>query len=250
VEQAQTIVDAAKLRLERMVVKAPSSGRVLALVARPGMRVMGLTPGALQDSSTVVSLYDPAKLQVRADVRLEDVPRVQLSQKVKIETPAAPGGPLDGEVLLPTSIADIQKNTLQVKVAIKDPPPTIRPEMLVQVTFLAPPAPKTKDAPTEVLRLLVPRQLIETGDGGAQVWVADQAAGVARRKTVKLGMPAGDLIEVLEGLTATDRLISGGRDGLTDGTRIRITGEEAPPSTSTPSGPRPSKPQRLLPGKQ
>ena len=119
----------------------PISGRVLALLARPGMRLMGQSALGHPEASTVVSLYDPAQLQVRADVRLEDVPRVQPGQKVKIETPAAPGGPLEGVVLFSTSQADIQKNTLSVKVAIHTPPPTLKPEMLCQVTFLSPPRP-------------------------------------------------------------------------------------------------------------
>jgi HlyD family secretion protein len=241
-QQAQVAVEAAKLRLERMTVRAPTAGRVLALVARPGMRVMGLAPGALHDSSTVVSLYDPGRLQVRADVRLEDVPRVRPGQAVKIEAAAAPGGPLDGEVLFSTSQADIQKNTLQVKVAIKAPPPTLRPDMLVQVTFLAPPAPKSTGTPSEVLRLLVPRQLVESGESGSRVWVADQAAGVARLRAVKLGAVAGELVEVVEGLAPTDRLIAGGREGLRDGQRITVTGEEADPAAPRRTG---SSPGRL-----
>ncbi len=225
-QQAQVAVETAQLRLERISVRASVAGRVLALVGRPGMRMMGLAPGSLQDSSTVVTLYDPALLQVRADVRLEDVPRVRPGQTVKIETAAVPSGPLEGEVLFSTSMADIQKNTLQVKVAIKSPPATIRPDMLVQVTFLAPPTARSA-VPSETLRLMVPRQLVESSEGGSRLWIADQAAGVARQRSVKLGPVSGDFVEVVEGLNAADRLIAGGREGLREGERIVVTGEEA-----------------------
>src|SRR5262249_22731095 len=116
IKQAEVARRSARLRLERMEVHAPVAGRVLSLIARPGMRLTGLNPGSLHDSSTVLTLYDPAQLQVRVDVRLDDVSRVQQGQKVKIETAAVPGRSLDGEVLLATSQADIQKNTLSVKV--------------------------------------------------------------------------------------------------------------------------------------
>jgi RND family efflux transporter MFP subunit len=246
-------LEAARLRLERTTVRAPVAGRVLALVGRPGMRLMGLVPGSLHDSSTVVSLYDPARLQVRADVRLEDVPRVRPGQRVKVEAAAAPGGPLDGEVLFATAQADIQKNTLQVKVALKAPPSTLRPDMLVQLTFLAPKAPKSTGSVSARLRLLVPRQLVESGEpgGGSRVWVADQAAGVARLRAVKLGAAAGDLVEVVEGLNAGDRLIAGGREGLRDGQRVTITGEDtlaAPPGPAPAPAPGP-RPDRLPHGK-
>jgi RND family efflux transporter MFP subunit len=226
VGQARVAVAVARLRLERTAVRAPTAGRVLALVARPGMRLMGLAHGSLHESSTVASLYDPSSLQVRADVRLEDLPRVQPGQPVRIETPAV-GGALEGEVLRATSQADVQKNTLQVKVAVKAPPAVLRPDMLVQVTFLAPAGPKATPGGPEPYRLLVPRQLVEADGSGAHVWVADRVARVARRRPVQLGAAgAGDLVEVTDGLSAADKLIVGGREGLRDGQRVAVTGED------------------------
>jgi RND family efflux transporter MFP subunit len=238
-QQAQVAVDTARLRLDRMTVRAPVGGNVLALLARPGQRLMGQTVNGQPEASTIVSLYDPAQLQVRADVRLEDVPRVQPGQLVKIETPAVPAGPLDGATLFLTSQADIQKNTLQVKVAIKGRHATIRPDMLVQVTFLAPPRPMVPNLEAEPLRLLIPRSLVTPIEGGPRVWTADQAAGVARLKAIKLGMESGEWVEVVEGLQATDRLIAGDREGLRDGQRITVAGEEAPGS-SLPAASRPT----------
>jgi RND family efflux transporter MFP subunit len=243
--QAEVDRDTAKLRLDRVIVRAPAAGRILALIARPGMRVMGLAPGSLYDASAVVTMYDPARLQVRADVRLDDVPRVQPGMRVKIETPAAPGGPLEGEVLFSTSQADIQKNTLQVKVALLNPPPTLRPDMLVQATFLAPRPPAAADPNSQPLRVLVYRQLVDTGDGGSYVWLADQAAGRARRRPVQLGVTSGEFVEVSAGLTPADRLISGGREGLRDGDRIRVTGEDSTFVSITPSAQKSVTPSRL-----
>jgi RND family efflux transporter MFP subunit len=225
-DQAQVAVEAARLRLERMTVRAPASGRVLALVARPGMRLMGLAPGTYQESSTVATLYDPASLQVRADVRFENVPQVQPGQPARIASPAVPGSELQGEVLFATAISDIQKNTLQVKVAIKSPPPTLKPDMLVQVTFLAPPGAAEKSPATAAPRFLVPAALVETAADGSYLWIADQASGVARRRAVKLGLPTGDLASIIDGLNASDKVIVAGRDGLRDGQRIRVTGED------------------------
>jgi len=227
VRQAQNAVDVAKLRLERMVVRAPQDGRVLRLVARPGRRVSGMSPHSMEESSTIVTLYDPTMLQLRTDVPLDQVPRVRPGQPVKIETEAVPGG-LEGEVLFKTAFTDLQKNTLDVKVAIKNPPADLRPDMLARVTFLAAPEPGSDAKPSEQIRLLIPGSLVETGEGGSRAWVADQAAGQARARTIKVGQQTGksDLVEVLDGLTELDKIIVGGREGLTDGARITVTGED------------------------
>lgn len=224
--QAELAVRAAALRLERMVVKAPRAGRVLSLVARPGSRLMGLEAGGEQKANTVVTLYDPQMLQLRADVRLEDVPLVQPDQPVLIETASAKE-PIVGKVLYATSEANVQKNTLEVKVAILSPPSAIRPEMLATATFLAP---KRAEERQEDLqrpeRLLIPRSLVESEGDAATVWVT-ASGGLARRKSIRLGKAGTEeLVEALEGLTPTDRLITAGREGLVDGDRIMITGED------------------------
>ena len=224
---ANLAVESAKLRLERMTILSPINGRVLALNAQPGRRLMGINAASERDAATVVTLYDPQQLQIRADVRLEDVGQVQPGQPVQITT-AASGKPLQGTVLALTSSADIQKNTLQVKVSIDDPPAVIKPEMLVQVVFLAPQRPESESKKgQDPLRLLIPREVVEKTDDGAVVWIADGSAGVARRKTVKLGQAGTDqLVEVREGLSALDKIIVGGREGLTEAIRIRVTGED------------------------
>lgn len=225
--QARLAVESARLRLERSTIRAPIAGRILSLHAHPGQRLMGLAAASERDASTVATLYDPRQLQVRADVRLEDVPQVQLGQGVQIRTSAA-SRPLSGRVLAVVSQADIQKNTLSVKVAIDDPPAVIRPEMLAQVTFLAPEvdAPSIEDEQSP-LRLLVDRELIAATDGGDFVWVAEAGRTVARRRSVQVGhATAGGLVEITHGLSALDRLIVQGRDGLSDGQRIRVVGED------------------------
>jgi len=227
-DQAQLAVDGARTNVERMTILAPIDGRVLTLDARPGTRLAGMDPLSQQGSSAVVSLYDPQNLQVRVDVRLEDVPQILIGQPVAIET-AALTTPLSGVVSWVTTRADIQKNTLQVKVAIEAPPSVITPEMLAQVTFLAPPqTTATADVEHERLRVLVPRSLVVTAEGGgSSVWIADSQRQVARLQPVQLGKAGTDvLVEIVEGVDPTAKLIVAGRESLTSGARIRIAGED------------------------
>lgn len=228
-QQGHLALTTRQLALERMVVKAPASGRVLQLLAGPGSRVTGVGSGRSAEAAggnSVASLYDPAMLQIRTDVRLEDVPRIRPGQLARIET-ASVEGMLEGEVLYATSVANVQKNTLEVKVAIRNPTPNVRPEMLAQVTFLAPHDPDAAMKVSEQKeRLLAPRSLVQSEGESTFAWVAE-AGDVARRRSVKLGEGShGDLVEVVDGLQVTDRLIAGGREGLKDGSKIRVAGEE------------------------
>src|SRR5690606_19214698 len=119
-----------------------------------------LTQTIGHDGSTVVTMYQPEMLQVRVDVRFEDIPKVSLNQPVQINNPAL-SQPVTGKVLFISSEADIQKNTLQVKVDIDAANPVLKPEMLVDVTFLAPEPANDAEAEKEETRIYIPRNMIE-----------------------------------------------------------------------------------------
>lgn len=226
-EQAEIALARAELSLARMTVRAPVAGRVLSLVARPGEKVAGVDTIGGAATSAVVTMYDPQQLQVRADVRLEDVPLVEVGQPVRFTTPSSQA-PLEGVVLALTSSANIQKNTLEVKVSLHDPPAAIRPEMLVTAAFLAPQRVEPEAAePTSALRIWIPQAIVQAHGNRRGVWVYDPA-GVARFKSVQLGDQDGaGQVEAQAGLTATDKLIIDGREGLTEGARVAIAAEDA-----------------------
>ena len=128
VEQAQVELAQAQLRLDRMTVRAPVDGRVYQLIAFSGSTLSGgMSPITNADGNTVVTLYQPNSLQVRVDVRFEDIPKVCLNQPVLINNPAV-AKPLTGKVLFVSSEANIQKNTLQVKVEIDSEEWVFKPE--------------------------------------------------------------------------------------------------------------------------
>lgn len=243
-QQAIAHRDAAQLKLERTDVRAKTGGTVLALLAKPGSRMMGINQAAVYDASTVITMYDPAKLQVRADVRLDDVPQVIVGQSVKIETPAVSHA-LSGRVLMATALTDIQKNTLQIKIALDDPPAVIKPDMLVQVTFLAPARPSAEGDLSRI-KLLAPQELVQGTGSDATVWIADQSSGRAKLRRVSAGAIMTDgLREISAGLNVGDRLIAGGREALSDGDRIRIVERDRSTNSESTSEKSPLKSSQI-----
>ncbi|QDU82317.1 Type I secretion system membrane fusion protein PrsE [Polystyrenella longa] len=224
-KQAEVELRMARITLERCQIKAPVSGRILKLVAFPGSRVLGMSDNGMHSSSTVVEMYDPDRLQVRADVRLEDVPRVIPGAPVEIET-ASSKKKLKGRVLQPTSTANIQKNTLEVKVELLDPEVNVRPEMLVTATFLSPETNVTSSQVEQVNRILIPKSVIQSAEQQQFVWIVDSRE-LAHRQSVSTGNEtAAGLIEVTEGLNLTDKLIYPLPENLEEGDSVTVTGED------------------------
>jgi len=223
-DAAKINLKSAELELARNTIVAPIDGRILRLIASPGTRVVGMNTKQDPSHSAIVEMYSPSRLQVRADVRLEDVPLVQPNQEVHIETPSSKQT-IIGKVLQRNSTANIQKNTLEVKVAILDPPDTIRPEMLVTATFVAPEVNSDKTQSNNSATIFIPQQLVVSGDNGDFVWIVDSNKR-ARRQKIESGILAtGDLLEITKGLEITDKLIASDPSGLSDGKKVTVSGQ-------------------------
>ncbi|MCG3135627.1 MAG: hypothetical protein HMLKMBBP_03348 [Planctomycetes bacterium] len=218
-DRMQAERDEAALRLARTEIRAPAGGVVMQRLAEPGMAVpLDTSMGPSQ--AHVMTLYDPARLQVRVDVPLADAGRIGVGAKARVVCEVLPDRTFDGEVTRVVHSADIQKNTLQVKVAIRDPAPELKPEMLARVQFLAG-APE--GAAKESVRMFVPERLLA---GGANVWVVDTKDGTAALRPVTLGGTKQDgWVEVTGGVTVGDELIDADPATLRQGLRVKVAGE-------------------------
>lgn len=159
VERVRSAVAEVELRLSRMTVPAPISGLVLRRLKSPGDKVMlGMDNPS---SSHIVEIYDPESIQVRADVPLAEASHVFVGQECEVFCEVLPDRAFRGEVTRITNLADLQRNTLEVKVRIIDPEPILKPEMLTRVRFLA--GGQTAEANNSARpaqRYIVPREAI------------------------------------------------------------------------------------------
>ena len=238
-EMAVAQRDDAQLRLQRMSIRAPMSGVVQERYAEPGMKMM-LQNGNEPHSNHVLKIYDPEKLQVRVDVPLADAARVGVGQDVTIVVEVLRDTSFKGKVTRILHQADIQKNTLQVKVSIEKPAAELKPEMLARVQFIAV---EDKGAATKVRdRIFAPAAVFQRDGAKAFVWIVDKGQHIATRRAVTLGSAhladgGSDWIEVSDGLLPGDVVISGDTANLREGQRVRIAGETATAAGAEPSTP-------------
>jgi multidrug efflux pump subunit AcrA (membrane-fusion protein) len=256
---ALVLRDEAALRLTRMEVRSPVAGVVLTRLVEPGSRVSMGGPGDPPSghlSGVVLRVYDPSKLQVRVDVPLADVAKVGVSTRATVSTEALADQTFSGVVSRVVHEANIQRNTVQFKVALDAPSPVLKPEMLTRVKLHAPASVSQREraasgsgagsAPNagSTMTLLIPVAAVTTtGDGRGQVWLVDSSAGtpVARRRDIATAPSADEgFVAVTEGLRLTDRVIVNppAPPAIKDGTRLKVLGEHASDSDK-PASPTP-----------
>jgi RND family efflux transporter MFP subunit len=170
----------------------------------------------------VLTLYDPNRLQVRVDVPLADAAKIGVGQAAQIVVEVLPDRVFQGTVTRVLHEANIQKNTLEVKVAMSNPEPQLRPEMLARVKFMA-----QVESGEEGARqaLYGPTQAFHKSGGSVTTWVVRDRHGnfgVAHAQAVELGRQADGWVEVMKGLQPGDLLIVHTPSELTNGRRIRV----------------------------
>ena len=208
-----------ELLLDRTVVRAPASGTVMSRRVAPGT-VVGMS-----DAMPLAELFDPASLQVRADVPLADIGAIGVGDRAEVRIDAFPDQVLRGEVVRFVRQADVAKNTVQVKVRVDAPPAGLTPDMLARVRIFPRGSAGTGNATAGRTRLWAPEACLERSGDGATVRVvaaiADGRGTVERRSVTLSGARDGDWSEVSAGLRLGDLLLPAA-DPANPGDRVEI----------------------------
>ncbi len=219
VEVAVTQVAARKTDLADMVVRAPFDGIAISKDAQPGEMISPVSAGGGFTRTGICTIVDMSSLEIEVDVSESYINRVTPGQPVEALLDAYPDWRIPAKVITSVPSADRQKATVRVRIGFDKLDPRILPDMGVKVSFLSEaPEPVVAGAAAQP-RLLVPKGAVRTVDGTAIVFVVRGER--AERRAVKTGANDGDLVEVVSGLSAGDRVVTDGAATLADGARVK-----------------------------
>ncbi len=172
-----------------LTVYAPSSGIVLKREALPGKYV---EPG-----TTLYELADLSTVWISADIYESEVAAVRLNQPASVTFAAYPGKTFRGNVAYIYPSLNTEARTVRVRLELPNPELKLKPGMYGNVILQT-------DA---VNTLVVPKEaVLETGL--RQLVFLDRGQGRYEPASVKLGRRSQDNVEVLEGLTEGDRIVT------------------------------------------
>jgi membrane fusion protein, multidrug efflux system len=208
VSRANTDLAAARERLLRHRLVAPFDGVIASRATEAGEWVQ--TGDAVLELVGVDNLW----LEVRAPQRYW--PDVGPDTRVSVVADAFPQRSLEARVHARVPVSDPSARTFLVRLAV-DGAEEITPGMSARASF-------SLGDGNEVLR--VPRDaIVRYPDGTTTVWVVENRADApqVREVAVDIGRFAGDQVEVVGGITATDPIVVRGNEGLSEGQPVRLT---------------------------
>ena len=217
---AEARLNAAQAQLDYTVVRAPIDGVVIERNIEVGEMV---APGGFtsqQSTGSIVRIADPSSLEVEADINESYIARLQLGQRASIRVDAVPDFEYGGSLRQIVPTADRQRAVVQVKVSIDNIDARLVPDMSCTVTFLEEGVDETELV--QPPKLLVPEAAVQYAGNATFLFRVDD--DVLHRTRVQLGEASDGRVEILEGVSGGETVVSREVASLEDGQRVRIGG--------------------------
>jgi RND family efflux transporter MFP subunit len=210
--RARAEVEAARRSSQLSVLRSPISGVVTRMNATLGATVDPAQP--------LVEVSDPGAVDVLLMATPTDAARVRVGAKAALSA----GSTASGESLGIGSVVDIAGavDSASRGVAIRVQAPTTRRPLKIGETVFGAIAIATRtDA------IVIPNEAIVPDGEHFKVFVVD-AQGIAHEREVKVGGKNEKGVEITEGLTAGERIVTYGAYGVTDSAKVETPAPAKP----------------------
>jgi RND family efflux transporter MFP subunit len=207
VAAAQAQFEQSRLLVSDAVVHAPISGLVSKRHVQPGEKVAFDAP--------LMSIVDLAQLEVQAQAAVSDIPQVTTSARAEVEIEGLADRTFIGRVERINPAAEPGSRTINVYVALPNENSLLKAGMFARVRLRV-------QRDREVAAL--PISAIQSEAGQSIVWTIADSRLVKRVVTVGRRDERAQIVEIVNGLDSTDRVIATKFDNLRDGLAAKIVG--------------------------
>lgn len=146
--------------------------------------------------ANVFKIIDLSQVWIDANVFEKDLQRVRAGQQVRLTVPAFPQTTFTGKVIFVDNVVDPDTRTVKVRTEVTNPDGRLKPDMFANVQIV-----------TDVNRaaISIPQAAVLNDEGKTIVFVAE-GNGFQKRQ-VQPGIQNNDRVEIVDGLSAGDKVV-------------------------------------------
>lgn len=202
-DQQKAAYDLCRLDLEYTGITSPIAGVVAERMVKIGNMVLP------NQATFRVTDLDPLLAPLHVPERQSG--KLKVGHNATITVDAIPGAQFAGRVERVSPVVDPSTGTVKVTVGVHDATRQLKPGMLARIGI-------THDVHASTT--LAPRDAVMEEDNLSSVFVV--RGGAAYRQTVETGFVNTTHIEVLRGLASGDTVVTTGKGGLKDSSRVDV----------------------------
>lgn len=181
----------------RVPMRAPISGTVLERNVTLGQ--------AVERATDAFKIADLDTLWVLLDLYEKDLTKVHVGGRVQLRSDVHGNETFEGRVAYVQPVIDEETRTATVRIELDNRQRKFSLGQLVTAHIVGDPTRATRDV------LAIPRSAIQRVDGKTVVFVRSKdRAGEFQRRRVEVGQPGGELVEVKQGLSLGEEVVTDG----------------------------------------
>lgn len=201
-KQAEANLASAKTRLGYATIRAPRDGTLISRSVERG--------AVVQPGKTLLVLAPEGDVQLVVQIDEKNIGLLKVGQDALGSADAYPNERFPARLVYINPAVDIARASVAVKFLVPDPPSYLRQDMTVSVDV---------EVDRRSSTLIVPARVVQDPNS-ASPFVLVVREGRARLQPVRLGLRAGDKVQILEGVAAGEMLAPVG-SGVRAGQRVR-----------------------------
>ena len=212
VQSAEKQLELARLHLGYTTLDAPTGGDIAQVTVEVNENVQAGQP--------VIMLTSGTQTEVKVSIPEVLIAQIREGEKVTVSCDAVPDKEFTGSVLEVGVAATGVGTTFPVTVRFDERPELIRPGMAANVSFLF-------ESEDERERFIVPSHAVIEDRGGRFVFLVEpirgeEGFGTIHRTSVIVGDLTAEGLEVFEGLSDGDLVVTAGVSRISDGQKVRL----------------------------
>jgi membrane fusion protein (multidrug efflux system) len=214
---AEASLQLAEAKLAKTDIRAPFSGVI-------GLRIVSVGDYVKEGADLVnLEAIDPLKVDFRVPETY--LRQVQVGQAVEVTLDALPGKAYDGKIVALNPLIDAAGRSIVIRAQVRNQDTALRPGMFARVKLITR---AERDALVVPEEALVPQ--------GTEQYVFRVADGKVARIRVETGQRRDGKVEIVNGVTRDDVVVTAGQLKLRDGVTVRVAGAAGAPKAAAGPG--------------
>lgn len=202
-EALEASFNLASLELDYTQIRAPIDGVVSQRYIKIGTTIR------IGEPAFRVTSFDPLVAYMHVPER--EYRQIRAGQPVAIEIDALAGQRIVAEVTRISPVVDPQTGTFKITIEIRDEARRIKPGMFGRMSIVY-------DVHEDVLQ--IPRSAVVEDRGEETIFVVED--GEAVRRVVQTGYGSEGMVEITDGLSDADQVVTVGHVGLKPGAKVKV----------------------------
>jgi membrane fusion protein, multidrug efflux system len=203
VEQANSALETSRLNLEETKIKAALTGYISDRYAEVGDLADPNTP--------ILNIVDLALIHTIVHVVEKDYDKIKLGQSAVVRVDAFPGKEFPGKVIRIAPRIDLETRTAAIQIEIHNSENYLKPGMYARVSLQF--ARKEKAS-------VIPMATVQHDREERFVYIVKPKENTVERRNVTIGIEDGRFSEILQGLSADEKIVALGSRLIREGDQV------------------------------